>query len=155
MIRGGHRAVKPSAFADVRPQSFALLPKPARWRFDSVWLAAGKDWNAVLRRMFVAAVLAAGSSPVPAQTIRTAAPGQTVSGQTVTDRMQVLPPHTGGRAVTHALAATRNAPRPDDTRIGETRIRDTPQWPGVSFKAAFAGNTVVLKFDDAQTNTAF
>ena len=148
---GGTPGCQAIHFCRFAPTVFFLLPKPARWRFYSLRMTAGKDWHAVMRWMFVAAVLDAGSPPVPAQTITTAAPGQTVSGQTGTDRMQVLAPHvpthTGGRAVTQALAATRNAPRPDDTRIG-----DTPQWPGVYCKGAFAGITAVLKFDDAQND---
>lgn len=86
-----------------------------------------------MQLFYMAGLMALIASPALAQTI-TSDP----QNQTITDQMQVLPPHVGGRVSAQTLVAATKSPL----------IEYTHQWPGVYFEAAFDGDRLVLKFDD-------
>ena len=74
------------------------------------------------------------TAPCAAQTVT-----KDTLNQTVTQQMQVLVPHIGGRVQTNPLGP--NAPK--------DAVSYTHQWPGTYWEVGFDAQEVVLKFDDA------
>lgn len=87
-----------------------------------------------MKKIVLFSLFTAFAPPATAQTITYDRRNQTVSAQ-----MQVLAPHIGGRVQISDL--------PGDKPKAAVSYRH--QWPGVYFETGFAGDKVVLKFDDA------
>lgn len=87
-----------------------------------------------MRTMHCVALIVCIAAPGLAQTVQIDA-----QNQTITPDMQALAVHFGGRV----NAAPLGAPLP----AGAASY--THAWPGVYFEAAFAGDSLVMKFDDA------